>query len=235
MIYEAEKQWKKGAVISVMWHACIPTLPEPCIRKEGIETKMPDNQWKELITDGSALNLKLKKRLDEIAVYLEYLQSKGVVVLWRPWHEMNQGVFWWGGRPGPDGTRKLYQITHDYFTNVKGLKNLIWVWDVQDLSWDFEEYNPGGKYWDVLALDFYSKTMYTADKYDAMRKIAGSKPIAIGECGTLPSLIEIEKQPVWVFFMAWADMVFTKNKSEDIINLYNHPNVMTLDEMPGWK
>jgi hypothetical protein len=26
---------------------------------------------------------------------------------------MNQGEFWWGGRPGPQGTLRPYQITHD--------------------------------------------------------------------------------------------------------------------------
>jgi mannan endo-1,4-beta-mannosidase len=234
MIYEAERQWHKGALINIMWHACIPTLPEPCIRKEGIQVKMPDSQWQELITDGSVLNLKLKKRLDVIAVYLEYLQSKGVIVLWRPWHEMNQSAFWWGGRPGSEGTSRLYQITHDYLEKTKGLKNLIWVWDVQDLSWNFQDYNPGDKYWDMLALDFYSKEMYTPKKYDAIRKIAGTKPIAIGECGTLPTPETLNKQPYWSFFMAWADLVFSKNKKEEIIELYNDPRMITLDKMPGW-
>ena len=235
MIYEAEKQWNKGALINIMWHACIPTLAEPCVRKEGIETKISDIAWKELITDGTTLNRKLKLRFDEISVYLAYLQSKGVVVLWRPWHEMNQGVFWWGGRPGENGTRKLFQLTHDYFENVKGLKNLIWVWDVQDLSWDFEEYNPGDKYWDVLALDIYDKDNYTTQKYETIRKIAGSKPIAVGECAILPSQNEVTNQSVWLFFMSWADLVFKKNKPEEILRFYNHPNVLTLDEMPGWK
>ncbi len=235
MIYEAEKQWNKGALINIMWHACIPTIAEPCVRKEGIETKISDIAWKELITDGTTLNRKLKLRFDEISVYLAYLQSKGVVVLWRPWHEMNQSVFWWGGRPGENGTRKLFQLTHDYFENVKGLKNLIWVWDVQDLSWDFEEYNPGDKYWDVLAFDIYDKDNYTNQKYETIQKIAGSKPIAVGECAILPSQEEVTNQSAWLFFMSWADLVFKKNKPEEILRLYNHPNVLTLDEMPCWK
>jgi len=234
MIYEAVRQWQKGAVINVMWHASIPTLAEPCLRKEGIETKMPDSLWQELITDGSVLNLKLKKRFDEIVVYLAYLQSKGVIVMWRPWHEMNQGAFWWGGRPGPNGTRKLYQITHDYFVKLNGLKNLIWVWDVQDLSWDFQDYDPGDKYWDILALDFYSNDMYTKEKYEAIRIVSGSKPIAIGECGTLPTPEILNEQPCWSFFMAWSDLVFKKNEEEHIIELYNDPRVITLDKMPGW-
>lgn len=54
--------------------------------------------------------------------------------------------FWWGGRPGPDGTRRLYQITHDYLKNEKNLTNLIWTWNIQDfgtLLYDADAYNPG--------------------------------------------------------------------------------------------
>ena len=74
-------------------------------------------------------------RLDRIAVFpCGILKDHGVEVLWRPLHEMNQAAFWWAGRPGPDGTRKLYQITHDYFVKTKGLSNLIWVWGMQDFA-----------------------------------------------------------------------------------------------------
>ena len=46
--------------------------------------------------------------------YLQQLKDAGVPVLFRPLHEMNEGWAWWGGRPGADGSAKLYQITHDY-------------------------------------------------------------------------------------------------------------------------
>lgn len=238
MIYEAERQFKKGALINIMWHACIPTLREPCIRKQGIEVKMPDSLWTELITDGTVLNKEWKSRLDTIAIYLDYLQRRSVVVLWRPLHEMNQGVFWWGGRPGIQGTAKLYQITHDYLTKIKGLRNLIWVWDVQDfpsLVNDLITYNPGDKYWDVLALDFYTKEMYTKQKYDAIRKAAGSKPMVIGECGKIPSPEILRSQTKWAFFMAWSDLIFKQNDLQLIKNVYYDPAVLTLDKMPGWK
>ena len=35
---------------------------------------------------------------------------------------------------------------------IKGLTNLIWVWDVQDLDFNWVPCNPGDGYWDVLAL-----------------------------------------------------------------------------------
>jgi mannan endo-1,4-beta-mannosidase len=158
----------------------------------------------------------------------------GVEVLWRPLHEMNQGDFWWGGRPGPQGTVRLYQITHDYMVGVKGLTNLIWVWDVQDLDLNWAPYNPGDSYWDVLALDIYGADGYTLEKYQTLLQLAGDKPIAIGECEVLPTADELAAQPRWTFFMAWAELVQTANSVQQIQVLYNAANVITLDQMPGW-
>jgi len=235
MIHEAEKQWEQGAVINLMWHACPPDEGEPCGWDPGLlNAQLSDEQWEELIRDGTPLNMKWKARMDDIALYLQYLEDKGVEVLFRPFHEMNQGLFWWGGRPGPDGTAKLYQLTHDYFTKIKGLTNLIWVWDMQDMSRDFEHYNPGDEYWDLFGFDIYDQG-YDISWYQYILPIVGDKPMAIGECSRLPSPEILETQPRWVFFMPWAELVKHSNSTEQIIEIYNLPRVITKDEMPGWK
>ena len=191
MINEAANQWEKGSIVNIMWHACNPALEQPCgWDKQGVLSKLTDAQWTELITEGTVINLRWKTMMDEIAGYLQQLKDKKVEVLFRPLHEMNQGVFWWGGRPGASGTRKLYQLTRDYLAKTKGLTNLIWVWDIQDfksLANDAIEYNPGDAYWDVAALDIYDdKSGFSQEKYDIMVKAAGEKPIAIGECQKYP-------------------------------------------------
>jgi mannan endo-1,4-beta-mannosidase len=235
MIHEAKKQWENGAVINLMWHACPPDEGEPCGWDPGLlNAQLDDNQWKELITDGTPLNETWKKRMDEIAIYLQYLEDNDVEVLFRPLHEMNQGKFWWGGRPGSDGTALLYRIVHDYFTSTKGLTNLVWVWDMQDMSRDFEAYNPGNKYWDVFGFDVYDKG-YDASWYNYILPIVGDKPMAIGECAKLPSPAVLAVQPRWVFFMPWAELVKESNSVNEIIEIYNNPNIITRDEMPGWK
>ena len=95
MVDEAVTQWRKGAIVNIMWHACNPALTQPCgWDANGVLSKLTDDQWKELTTEGSTLHKKWKERVDEIAGYLGYLNKKGVEVLWRPMHEMNQGVFW---------------------------------------------------------------------------------------------------------------------------------------------
>ena len=234
MIYEAERQWKKGAIINLMWHGCPPDEGEPCGWDPGLlNAQLDDKQWEEITTDGTPLNLIWKKRMDDIAVYLQYLEDKKVEVLFRPFHEMNQGKFWWGGRPGPDGTAKLFRITHDYFMNEKGLTNLIWVWDMQDMSRDFELYNPGDEYWDVFGFDVYDNG-YDISWYNYILPIVGDKPIAIGECSKIPSSEMLNNQPRWIFFMPWAELVKKANTVEEINALYNDPRIITLDEMPGW-
>ncbi|MFO7671060.1 MAG: glycosyl hydrolase, partial [Bacteroidales bacterium] len=235
MIHEAKKQWDQGAMINLMWHACPPDEGEPCLWDPGLlNAQLDDKQWKELVTDGTPLNELWKRRMDDIAIYLQYLEENGVEVLFRPLHEMNQGKFWWGGRPGPAGTAKLYRIIHDYFTINKGLTNLVWVWDMQDMTRDFEAYNPGNAYWDVFGFDIYDQG-YDSSWYHYTLSIVGDKPMAIGECAGLPNPEILASQPRWVFFMPWAELVKESNSMEEIIRIYNDPRVITRDEMPGWK
>lgn len=240
MIKEAIREWKSGAIVNIMWHACNPALEEPCgWNDQGVLSKLTDEQWKELTTDGTTLNMRWKARVDEIAGFLLTLKKKRVEVLWRPMHEMNQGVFWWGGRPGPEGTAKLYRMLHNYLTINKKLDNLIWVWDIQDfgtLASDAKSYNPGSQYWDIAALDVYDdKSGYSKEKYDIMVSVSDGKPIAIGECQKLPTTEQLKEQSKWTFFMCWSELEFKENTNAQIITIHNAPQVLTLDEMPGWK
>jgi mannan endo-1,4-beta-mannosidase len=243
MIFEAERQYNAGALVNIMFHTCNPRLRENenthcdwSDRTNGPQSHLSDDEWSRLITDGRDLNKNWKERLDNIATYLQYLKDKNIEIMWRPLHEMNQGVFWWGGRPGSQGTRRLYQITHDYLTNTKGLTNLIWVWNVQDLQGFSNElvssYNPGQSYWDIASLDVYEG--FDQWKYDVMLNASNGKPIAIGECNRLPSVNTLNNQPNWSFFMSWSELTFKDNTNTEISSVYNSNRVVTLEEMSGW-
>lgn len=71
MVDEALAQWKKGSVVKIMWHACNPALDEPCGWRGGVLSKLTDEKWKEITTDGTPLNSKRKtncyRRMPEIA------------------------------------------------------------------------------------------------------------------------------------------------------------------------
>jgi len=237
---EAKQRWAKGEIIALMFHACPPTMGEPCTFDNNVKSKLTDAQWTELITDGTTLNNAWKARLDLIVPILLDLKNAGVEVLWRPLHEMNQGAFWWGGRPGANGSARLYQITHDYMVKTRGLTNLIWVWNLQDfasLSSDVNTYDPGSDYYDVMALDVYwsDGTGLTMAKYNAMVNKAGSKPIAIGESDVLYTSADFAAQPKWTYFMGWRELTQQKNSNDRITGIYTAPNIVTLDRMPGWK
>lgn len=239
IVNTAIQHWSSGSLITLMFHACPPTQAEPCqwSGNGGVESSLSDSAWTALITDGTTINNNWKSRLDLIATYLKTLQDNGVEVIFRPFHEMNQGVFWWAGRPGPNGTAKLYQITHDYLVKTKGLTNLIWVWNLQDfasLPADLITYNPGNNYWDILALDVYGSdgAGYSQNKYNEVLKVADNKPIAIGECGALPISATLLAQPRWVYFLGWAELTQSDNTNQQISGLYNAGNVITLDQLP---
>jgi mannan endo-1,4-beta-mannosidase len=241
MINAAKDQWNNGAFVTLMWHVCPPTIQEPsCDWEDGIMSDLSDAQWEELVTHSTittTLNHRWRERINEIVPYLRDLEDNGVEVLWRPLHEMNDDWCWWCGRPGPNGSRKLYQITHDYMVYTKGLTNLIWVWSIKDITPTatillsatlvYTSYYPGDEYVDVVALDPWNHG-FTAENYSATLIIAKDKPIAIGETGELPPPSVLAAQPCWTYFLGWAELVKASNTITEIRAVYNDPRVVTL-------
>lgn len=234
MIRQAAEQWRQGAVVTLMYHMCPPSQGESCGWEGGVKSRLSDDQWSTLVTDGGTLNKVLKQRLGNIAGHIRSLKDQGVEVLFRPFHEMNQAAFWWGGRKGPDGTARLYRITRDYLVDSLGLTNLYFVWSVQDLDWSFQDYNPGDAYWDVMSLDFYNGDGFTSGKYNAMLDIAGTRPIAIGETDRVPSSAVLKTQPAWAYFCGWSELTQRSNSAEQIKDSYAGELTVSRDEMPGW-
>ncbi len=242
MINQVINEWNNGAMINLMWHACNPVSGESCNWDSGsgdVKSYLNNTQWNNLLTNGTTINNNWKAMMDEVATFLQQLEDAGVEVFFRPLHEMNQGMFWWGGRPGSGGTAALYRLTHDYFTYEKGLSNLIWVWNLQDFSSftsDLNNYDPGSSYWDVLTMDMYwsDGNGYTSTKYNAMVNKANGKPIGIGECEDLPAVNLLNQQSLWTFFMGWSELVFSGNSNQKIQDIYWSGRVQVLDEMPGW-
>lgn len=235
MIYECKKQWENGSIVQLMLHVTPPTQAEAGNWDGGVVSKLTDEQWSSLITNGGELNKAWKKRLDTYAQYIYYLKDNGVPVLFRPFHEMNQSMFWWAGRKGTNGTGALYRLTRDYLEKEKGLDNIIWVWDMQDLSYDWSEYNPGNDYWDIFAVDIYNSDYFTEYKYNQALSVAGNKLIAIGECDKLPTAQQLKEQPRWSFVMSWAELTFSHNTNSEIQNLYWAENTIVRNDLPDLK
>jgi mannan endo-1,4-beta-mannosidase len=181
--------------------------------------------------------------------YFQDLKSKGVEVLFRPLHEMNQHNFWWS-MPGPNGTAKLFALTRDYLINTKGLTNIGFVWDVQDIhvngttgGSDFANYNPGAGNFDVAALDVYGSGYTDPAYYNALIAQSFGRPVVIGETWTVPTPTVQQLLPQMAYFMIWAYGVYPPGTHPpapgisvgDLQSLYSEPRVVTLSSMPGWK
>lgn len=237
MIDEAIAQWKAGSIVNIMLHVCPPTQPEDCEfnGSNSVFSKLSDAQWADLMKDGGSLNKAWKARMDVYASFMQKLKDAGVAPMFRPFHEMNQVGFWWGGRQGSGGTAKLFEMTHDYMVKTKGLTNIVWVWDIQDLDWTWEKYKPRADTWDVMALDVYNGDGFTTKKYTEMKAVAAGKPIAIGECEVLPTDAELAKQPEWIFFMGWAELVQQKNSTNNIKAIYSSSKVLNQGALKDFK
>lgn len=146
----------------------------------------------DLVTTGTQIQPIWQRKLDRIATALQELQAAGVVVLWRPMQEMNGSWFWWGISSEPQscsGYIQVWQQMYRYFTQEKGLHNLLWVYSpnrgpmttdesygIKPVGWCY----PGSDYVDVVAGTRYDDTL-SIDDYQSYRQFG--KPLGMGEYG----------------------------------------------------
>lgn len=223
---------RDGAIVTLMWHAVPPTMREPVEFRSGIQSDLTDKQWEELITPGTAIHERWMSQVDVIASYLRQLQEAQVPVIWRPYHEMNGGWFWWGDKPGPDGYARLYRMLFDRLVNFHDLRNLIWVFNGNQIRGKvkpYEDFFPGHDVVDVLATDVYGE--YAEVDYRSLLALAGGKPIALGEVGPLPTPEYFEGHPRWVWYMVWSERLLVQNERDSWRQLHHHPRVLTLSDL----
>lgn len=140
----------------------------------------------DVVREGTNANRVLNEELDTIAVTLSSLQEQKITVLFRPYHEMNGGWFWWGSKNQNDFIN-LWRYTHDYLENKKGLHNLIWVyspnwnWGIKDVKY----YYPGNDYVDFVAIDYYGDKITTDSNLerDYQELLSLGKPFGFAEFG----------------------------------------------------
>ncbi len=234
---EAEAQWKQGAIVQFIYHACPPSWgsDETCQWSDVDGSSLSAQDWTDLVTPGGKLNQVWLARLDVLATFFQQLKDAGVAPLFRVLHEINDNWVWWAGHPGSTGSAELYRITHDYLVHQKGLDNIVWVWNLKDipsLPGDVTSYAPGPSYFDVAALDVYDQGCSDSN-YQAMQQASLGKPIGIAECEALPDPATLAAQPLWTYAVLWPD--FFSQDTTLIPQLFGDPTILTLSDMPGWK
>jgi mannan endo-1,4-beta-mannosidase len=231
MIEEVERQYRNGAVIAYTWHEVRPTDDEPVTFRDSVQGKLTDYEWQQLLTPGTPLNQRWCAQVDVVAGYLHQLQTAHVPVLFRAYHEMNGNWFWWGGRPGKDGSAAMYRMIYDRFVNVHHLDNLVWVWNVNAPSGNagsIADYYPGAQFADIVTMDIYGE--FKQEYYDSMLALAAGKPIALAEVGAVPSLDVLAKQPRWAYFMVWSEIVQRGNDPAALKAIYTSPRALNRDD-----
>jgi len=239
IIAEVKRQYAKGSIIALCWHAVPPTADEPVTfrPKRGYDTnhlasvsgRLTDQQWHDVITPGTKLYNHWCAQVDVIAGFLKQLQAAHIPVLWRPYHEMNGDWFWWGGRTGENGTKVIYRQIFDRLVHYHHLNNLIWVWSMDRparADRQFVDYNPGTNYFDIAALDVYHGDFQQA-YYDSLLMQAAGKPITLAEVGPPPTLAVLAQQPRWTWWMNWAGNI---RKSDAVQALFDDPRSYSLSD-----
>ena len=151
---------------------------------------------------GGRIHKEYLKKLDRAADFFSDLvneQGECIPVIFRPFHEMNGGWFWWGSAScTPDQYRELFRFTIDYLRNEKEQHQLIIAYS-PDLFRSPEEYltwYPGDRYVDVMGFDDYKGlnrkdrthlTISMLETVDSLSTVHG-KLTAISETGveTIP-------------------------------------------------
>ena len=220
--------WERGGIANIRWHWGAPT------HGEGYEASQEAVDIDRVLTPGTAEFDSMMDSLDRTAEQLAIIRDANVPVLWTPFHELNGNWFWWG-KEGPEQFKRLWRFMFEYFSEQKGLTNLIWVLGYTgqpDGDWF-----PGEEYVDIAGADSYAPTEQPQlDMFNAVRSIVGAQmPVAYHENGIIPDpTLAREQGATWSWFMTWHTSWLTDlNTAQHLQNVYDNDFVLTLDELPS--
>ena len=195
-----------------------------------------------MLTPGTTEHTQTIKELSIIADKLQRFEDADIPILWRPLHEIDGGWFWWTDKNKPENTARLWRMMYDYFTNVRKLDNLIWVYSAgvgKQTVRNRKLFYPGANYVDISGIDIYGVNVRNGAKkywkyYNDMQKVSPGKMLAIGEAGAIPNPDKMRdgEFPKWLYTLPWWG-VPSKNRQVDWASYtMRHEFVITLDEMP---
>lgn len=215
--------YKRGGIPTLMWHWGAPG------KGEGYEQSKMTIDVARCFEEGTIEYKAMWDDLDRVAGWLEKLKEAKVPVLWRPMHEFD-GRWFWYGKGGGELFVRLWRTMYDYFTRERKLNNLIWVLPHSGNLDD--SYNPGREYYDIVGPDTYSKKEQEKLFHAIVKMHGDDLLIPLHECGTLPDPEECKQRgTMWMWWMLWHTSYLTNHDKEELKRIYNHPFVLTLDEM----
>ena len=245
----AKNLWKAGGIPAFTWH-----WKDPLDKKDAFYIQSAANGGEYTDFDfstgfkpgttewntESAAYKGIVADIDHIADYFLELQKDGIAGIFRPLHEAGGKWFWWSINSG-DQFAALYRLVFDRMVKVKGVKNMIWVFNPEGstvTTWD-----PGSEYYDVLSIDIYNSAndhSSNASAFDKFKNASNAtKIIALSENGPIPDVNNMHTdEAVWSWWMPWystwsgtwpsqtKDAVWKSNMDDE--------RILSLEDMPGW-
>lgn len=253
MALEAAKDlWNQGGIPAFTWHWKDPSDQiDAFYTKSGNANEYTEFDFTQGFTDpsctvnctwntSSETYQQLVNDIDEIADMFLGLQEAGVAAIFRPLHEASGKWFWWGSKGGA-AFQALYNLVYDEMVSVKGVNNLVWVWNPEysnDIGW-----NPGASKYDVISLDIYDawdySTKYTKAYSELLTNFGSDKILAVSENGSIPDISVMKSNNIaWSWWMPWYqtwDGMFL-DQTVDAVWKANLESACTinLENMSGW-
>jgi len=253
MALEAAKDlWNQGGIPAFTWHWKDPSDQiDAFYTKSGNDKEYTEFDFTQGFTDpsctanctwntSSETYLQLVSDIDEIADMFLGLQDAGVAAIFRPLHEASGKWFWWGTKGGA-AFQALYNLVYDEMVSVKGVNNLVWVWNPEysnDIGW-----NPGASKYDVISLDIYEawdySTKYTKAYSELLTNFGSDKILAVSENGSIPDISVMKSNNIaWSWWMPWYQ-TWNGNFLDQTVDAVWKANLesactINLESMPGW-
>jgi mannan endo-1,4-beta-mannosidase len=182
----------RGGMVTFSWH------PDNIVTG-GDAWDVSSNQVVASILPGGEKHAEFMVWLQRAADFFESLGD--VAVIFRPWHENSGNWFWWCANVCTvDQYKALFRMTYDYFTNERGLTNLLWCFSPNGpfTEESYMERYPGDDIIDILGTDYYqfvgsegldaSGVRYVAELSDMLARLTKmgrehGKLIALSETG----------------------------------------------------
>lgn len=219
-VAERAIEWARAGGIV---HVCLHWKAGSRGENQAFSTGQTNFDLAQALTPGTRDHEEFVTDMDIVAGELKKLQKAKVPVIWRPFHEVSGGWFWWGAK-GPENFIRAWRFMYERYTRKHGLNNLLWTYNPTAHHGGVEVWHPGHAYVDIVGYDVYPDKGTHPVHAEMYRRFhdfyLGRKPFALTENGALPDPDEMFRQNAgWAFFSTW-----TKNFVTD--PAVNHPNFL---------
>lgn len=244
------EHWNDGGLVTLSWHADNPFEDGFDVYTNSVDDRTIID-FQSLLANAPTSEAKTNYRseLDNVAKALQKLRDAGVIVIWRPLHEMNGDFFWWGideynnnQQSNIEDYQALWIDMYETLTETYDLDNLIWVYSaIPTLNWTAvsTDYYPGNGFVDLVGIDYYGENIDFPD-FDKLKALG--KTIVMSEAGPIGEAYgnwdEMElvnelkgKAAYFLQWHSWTDAKVAIIDNQNVNEMMNSDAAVTLDEM----